>query len=119
MAAKEKKQNSKEAVAKTTGLVVAGSRGAVITPRVSEKAGDLAAMNKYVFKVEGPMNKVELRKAIESKYGVKVDRMNMINVQGKARRYRNTIGRTVGFKKAIVTLTKDSKKLNLIEGASN
>lgn len=78
----------------------------LVQPRISEKAGQLAQMNKYVFKVKGNANKVEVKKAVEAAYKVKVTQVNMITNMGKARNFGNRSGRTQGFKKAIVTLKK-------------
>ena len=95
----------------------AKGRTALILPRLSEKASMLTRLNKYVFRLEGRINKIELRKAIERGYGVKVADINMISVKGKNRRASRTPGTTSNFKKAIVTLTPDSKKIEVIEPA--
>ncbi len=93
--------------AKTTaGLVV---------PRLSEKAGAMDKLNKYVFTVHGKMNKVELKKIVEKQYGIKIARVNMVSVKGKPRRLGIRTGRTSNYKKAIVTITPDSKKINFVE----
>jgi large subunit ribosomal protein L23 len=99
--------------------VVSSAKGrtALILPRLSEKASFLTRLNKYVFRIEGRINKIELRKAIEKGYGVKVADINMISVKGKNRRAGRTPGTTSKFKKAIVTLTPDSKKIEVIEPA--
>ncbi len=78
----------------------------LVQPRVSEKAGQLAQINKYVFKVKGAANKVEVKKAVEAAYKVKVTQVNMITNMGKTRNFGNRSGRTQAFKKAIVTLKK-------------
>ena len=78
----------------------------LVQPRVSEKAGHLAQMNKYVFKVKTGANKVEVKKAVEAAYKVTVTQVNMITNMGKARNFGNRSGRTSAFKKAIVTLKK-------------
>jgi large subunit ribosomal protein L23 len=78
----------------------------LVQPRVSEKAGQLAQINKYVFKVKSSANKVEVKKAVEAAYKVKVTQVNMITNMGKARSFGNRSGRTQAFKKAIVTLKK-------------
>ncbi len=93
----------------------AKSTGALVVPRLSEKAGAAARLNKYIFTVFGKMNKLELRKSVEKMYGVKIAQVNMINIKGKARRFGRTMGRTSDYKKAIVTLTPDSKKIDLVE----
>ncbi len=97
--------------------VVIGGRGnqSLVFPRLSEKASALGRLNKYVFKIEGKVNKIELRKALEKAYGVKIARINMISMKGKSRRYGRTIGKMSDYKKAVVTLTADSKKIDLIE----
>ncbi len=95
--------------------VMIGQRGVLIVPRLSEKSVNMNKLNKYVFKIEGKVNKVELKKAIEKAYGAKVAGINMITVLGKSRRYGKTMGKRSGFKKAIVTLTKDSKKIDTIQ----
>lgn len=87
----------------------------LIVPRISEKAGKMNAMNKYVFTAWGKTNKIEARKTIESVYGVKVANVNMITVDGKARRFGRRTGVTQKYKKVIVTLTPDSKKIDLVE----
>ena len=88
---------------------------ALIQPRISEKAGKMVSMNKYTFKVLKATNKVEVKKAVESFYKVKVIQVNMVNNQGKARTFGRTSGRTQAFKKAIVTLKKGDK----IEGLTD
>ena len=87
----------------------------LIQPRISEKAGHLAQLNKYVFKVKASANKVEVKKAVEAAYRVRVTQVNMINNQGKKRNFGQRVGRTAGFRKAIVTLRKGDK----IEGLTD
>lgn len=86
-------------------------------PRLSEKANSLASLNKYVFKVTGKANKIEMRKAIEKFYDIKIADINVINVKGKFRRYGQSFGKMSNFKKAVVTLTPDSKKPQVAEVA--
>ena len=90
---------------------------ALIVPRLSEKAVRLNGLNKYVFKIQGKATKLTVRKAVEAAYGVKVASVNMVTMDGKYRRYGQTSGKTSKFKKAIVTLTKDSKKIDIVETA--
>lgn len=93
----------------------APSSRSLVVPRLSEKAGKMDKLNKYVFTVWGKTNKVEVRKLIEKIYGVKIDRVNMIVMAGKTRRFGRNYGVTQGYKKAIVTLTPTSKKIDLVE----
>ena len=78
-------------------------------PVVTEKAVTLAGSNKYVFKVWQKTNKIEVRKAIEKLYGVKVKDIRIINTIGKKRQVGRFEGWKPGFKKAIVALEKGYK----------
>jgi len=60
--------------------------------------------NKYTFEVEKDTNKIEIKKAIESLYKVKVVKVNTLIMHGKKRRVRSEIGKRPDWKKAIVTL---------------
>jgi len=80
---------------------------------VTEKATDLSGLRKYVFIVDRKANKSEVKKAIESIYGVKVEGVNIINIKGKAKRLGRSLGRTSAFKKAIVTL-KEGEKIDVV-----
>jgi large subunit ribosomal protein L23 len=118
--AAEGKSNEQAAVpALEANAVVIGGRGnqSLVFPRLSEKSSALARLNKYVFKVEGKVNKIELRMALEQAYGVKIARINMTKVKGKPRRYGRASGKMSDFKKAIITLKPESKKIDLIGSA--
>ncbi len=103
-----------EATPTTITLDASGSRALVI-PRISEKAGKMNALNKYVFTVFGKTNKIEARKSIEALYGVKIAQVNMITMAGHTRRFGRRTGTTSAYKKAIVTLKPGSKKIDLVE----
>ncbi|OHB17709.1 MAG: 50S ribosomal protein L23 [Parcubacteria group bacterium RIFCSPLOWO2_01_FULL_40_65] len=75
-------------------------------PIVTEKAVSLSGGNKYVFRVSPKTNKVEVRKAIEKLYDVKVKDIRVINVIAKKRQVGRFEGWRSGFKKAIITLEK-------------
>jgi len=79
---------------------------ALVAPHVTEKATELTASNKYVFKVFKRTNKVEIKRAIEGLYGVDVKDVHIINVKKKARRVGRTQGFRKGYKKAIITVKK-------------
>ena len=81
----------------------------LIQPRISEKSGSLAQMNKYVFLVHKDTNKIEVKKAVEAAYKVTVIQVNVVNTKGKSRTFGRVKGKTQGFKKAIVTLKKGDK----------
>ena len=87
----------------------------IIRPIITENTMDMAADKKYAFKVAKDANKTEVRKAIEEIFGVDVAKVNIMNVSGKRKRLGRTIGTTASFKKAIVTLTPDSKEIELFQ----
>ena len=72
-------------------------------------------IKKYSFEVPQDANKVEIKKAVEEIFGVKVADVNTINVTGKLKRMGRYEGRRASYKKAIVTLTKDSKTIEFFE----
>ena len=84
-------------------------------PQVTEKSTRLSAeLNQYVFLVASAANKIEIEKAVQDLYGVKVNRVNVINIPKKERRVGKNIGFKPGYKKAIVTLAEGEK----IEGGA-
>jgi large subunit ribosomal protein L23 len=92
----------------------------IIRPVITEKNTRLGEINKYVFEVAMETNKIEIKKAIEEVFGVNVKDVNIVNVRGKLRRRRTRHGITEGYtrdwKKAVVTLTPDSKPIEIFEG---
>ena len=70
----------------------------------TEKGTLLGSQNKYLFSVDLGANKIEIKKAIEEIYDVKVSKVNTLRVPGKKRRVRYKEGKTPDWKKAIVTL---------------
>ncbi len=76
-------------------------------PVITEKSASMQAMrNQFTFEVAGSSNKVEVKKAIETLFSVKVVKVNMVGVPGKARRTLGRPGETKPWKKAVVTLRK-------------
>lgn len=84
-------------------------------PVLSEKSYSEIANKKYVFEVAVDANKIEIKEAVEKAFGVKVEKVNTINVRGKLKRQGRTQGYTSKRKKAIVQLTKDSKAIEIFE----
>ena len=69
--------------------------------------------NKYLFRVTGSANKIEIKQAVEKLFGVKVDKVNTMNRPGKNKRLRTmTYGKTSEWKRAVVTL-KPGEKIEL------
>jgi large subunit ribosomal protein L23 len=88
----------------------------IIKPIITEKSMTGMEANKYTFKVLKDANKTEIKLAIEEAFGVKVSKINTLNVKGKVKRQGKFIGKRADWKKAIVTLTADSKPIELFEG---
>ena len=72
-------------------------------------------IKKYTFEVPMSANKIEIKKAVEEVFGVKVAKVNTMHVLGKVKRMGKFMGRRPSYKKAIVTLAKDSKVIELLE----
>ncbi len=81
----------------------------LVGPHISEKSTVLAEEeNQYVFKVRTDANKTEIRKAVEMMFEVKVESVQVLNVQGKKKRFRMTMGKRPDWKKAYVRLAEGS-----------
>ena len=92
-------------------------RKPVITERSMEQYFDRQGneIHKYTFKVPVTVNKVEVKKAVEEVFGVKVAKVNTIKMLGKVKRMGRYEGRRASFKKAIVTLAPDSKTIEFFD----
>jgi len=88
----------------------------VIRPIITELSMDEVANRKYTFKVAVNANKTEVKHAIEDIFGVEVAKVNIMNVNGKLKRMGRNVGRTASYKKAIVTLTENSKEIEIFQG---
>ena len=88
----------------------------ILRPVITENSMDGIADRKYTFEVAKDANKIEIAKAVEELFDVKVAKVNTINVDGKLRRYGRYEGFTASRKKAIVTLTEDSKTIDFFDG---
>ena len=89
----------------------------IIRPVITEQSMEAVDQKKYVFIVANDANKTEIKKAISEIFGVKVDKVTTINMDGKQKRQgRYPAGRTASFKKAVVKLTADSKTIEFFEG---
>ena len=88
----------------------------VIAPVITEASMAAIGQKKYTFRVMKIVNKQEIAKAVEELFGVKVEKVNTINVRGHLRRYGRFEGFKPSWKKAIVTLTEDSKTIEFFDG---
>jgi len=87
----------------------------LVKPLITEKATYLNSQSKYIFAVALAANKIEIAKAVEKLYNVKVVKVNIIRSRGKAVTYGRISGRTKRTKKAIVTL-QQGQSIELYEG---
>ncbi|GIP30585.1 50S ribosomal protein L23 [Paenibacillus sp. J23TS9] len=90
-------------------------RDIIKRPVITERTADYMADLKYAFEVDIRANKTEIKQAVESIFKVKVTSVNTMRVPAKPKRYGRYNGYTTEWKKAIVTLSKDSKALEFFE----
>ena len=86
-------------------------------PVITEQSMAMTEMKRYTFEVAKSANKIEIAKAVEEIFGVKVEKVNTMNMYGKKKSVgRYPAGRRPARKKAMVTLTADSKTIEFFEG---
>ena len=88
----------------------------IIAPVITEQSMASFTDKKYTFKVATDATKIDVARAIEELFGVKVEKVNTMNVSGHTRRMGRYEGKTASWKKAIVTLKKDSKTIEFFDG---
>lgn len=88
----------------------------IIRPVITERSMDDMAYGKYTFVVDKKTNKSEVKKAVETIFGVTVEKVSTMNMLGKIKRQGANSGKRPDWKKAIVKLTEDSKKIEFFEG---
>ena len=89
----------------------------VLAPVITENSMAGIADKKYTFKVATNATKVEIAQAVEELFGVKVAKVNTIRMQGKTKRTgAYPAGKRAEYKKAVVTLTADSKTIEFFDG---
>ena len=84
-------------------------------PLITERSMDQAAEKKYSFEVAKGANKIQIKKAVEDNFKVKVEKVTTINYLGKPKRMGVHQGKRADWKKAVVKLTADSKTIELFE----
>ena len=92
------------------------ARDVILAPVITEKAVGMLPEKKYTFRVADNANKIEIAKAVEEIFGVKVAKVNTISMKGRLRRMGRNEGYTSDWKKAIVTLKPDSKTIEFFDG---
>ena len=85
-------------------------------PIITENSMDQMADRKYTFEVAKDANKIEIKKAVEEIFGVKVEKVTTMRVLGKVKRMGANSGKRPDWKKAIVKLTADSKTIEFFDG---
>ncbi len=86
-------------------------------PVITEQSMEMTEMKRYTFEVAKSANKIGIAKAVEEIFGVKVVKVNTLNMQGKEKRTgAYPKGRRPSWKKAVVTLSEDSKTIEFFEG---
>jgi len=88
----------------------------ILRPIITEESMLGTEYKKYTFKVAKNATKPEIAWAVEKLFGVSVKKVNTLNVNGHLRRYGRFEGYTPSWKKAIVTLTEDSKSIEFFDG---
>lgn len=88
----------------------------ILKPVISERSMADVQERKYTFKVAVGANKTQVKKAVEEIFDVDVDKVNIMNVNGKLKRMGKNVGMTAASKKAIVTLTEKSKQIEFFQG---
>lgn len=89
----------------------------ILKPVITEKSMAAMGEKKYTFLVHPEANKTMIKEAVEKMFdGAKVKTVNTMNLDGKTKRRGMTFGKTAKTKKAVVTLTEDSKDIEIFEG---
>jgi len=89
----------------------------ILKPVVTEKSMNAMSEKKYTFSVHPDATKNQIKEAVEKMFaGVKVAKVNTMNLEGKNRRRGNVVGKTAKTKKAIVQLTADSADIEIFAG---
>ncbi len=88
----------------------------ILRPIITEQSMESVESKKYVFEVARDANKIEIRRAVEAIFGVKVMSVNTLHVRGKEKRMGVHVGKTAARKKAVIRLTADSKPIEIFEG---
>ncbi|CAM3852610.1 50S ribosomal protein L23 [Aeromicrobium ponti] len=91
------------------------AREIIKRPVITERTTDIMADKKYTFEVDVRANKTQVKDAVEQIFGVKVEKVNIMNYKGKFKRMGKFGGYTNKRRKAIVKLTAESQEIELFE----
>lgn len=98
-------------------MSITDPRDIILKPVVSEKSYSLLESGRYTFEVHPDANKTQIKIAIEQIFAVKVVSVNTLNRTGKRKRTRAGFGSRKSTKRAIVSLSPDSKPIEIFTGA--
>ncbi len=101
-----------------SAISIPDHRDVLIRPVISEKSYGLLEENKYTFEVRPDANKTQIKIAVEKIFDVEVVSVNTLNRQGKRKRTRYGYGKRKDVKRAIVTLSEDSKAIEIFGGTA-
>jgi large subunit ribosomal protein L23 len=99
--------------------VIPDPRDVLIAPVVSEKSYGLLDERQYTFLVPRTANKTQIKIAVQKVFGVKVTSVNTLNRQGKRKRSRQGYGKRKDTKRAIVTLSPESRPIEIFGGPAS
>ncbi|MBB6447532.1 large subunit ribosomal protein L23 [Bacillus benzoevorans] len=91
------------------------ARDVIKRPVITERSTDIMADKKYTFEVDTRANKTQVKDAVEEIFGVKVEKVNIMNYKGKFKRMGKFGGYTNKRRKAIVKLTAESNEIEIFE----
>jgi len=91
------------------------ARDVLKRPVITERSMELTADKKYTFEVDVRANKTQVKQAVEEIFGVKVEKVNIMNYKGKFKRMGRYTGFTNKRRKAIVKLTEDSQEIEIFQ----
>ncbi len=89
----------------------------IVRPILTEKSSRMMEENKYTFEIHPQANKIEVRKAVEAVFKVKVEKVHTLKVRSKPKRMGVFLGKSRAWKKAVVTLA-EGERIEFFEGAS-
>ena len=88
----------------------------IVRPVITEESMAEVSEKKYTFEVAKSATKIDIARAVEQLFDVKVAKVNTMNVKGHKRTYGRFTGYKADWKKAIVTVTEDSKPIEIFDG---
>lgn len=98
------------------GVVTAKHYDTLVRPLITEKSTAMGELNKVAFVIAADATKVDVKRAVEALFNVKVAKVNTLNREGKLKRFKGQLGQRADQRKAIVTL-QDGQSIDFAAGA--